>query len=149
MLCKTAAVTLAALCGALGPVACQQAAGNHNSTGSAQAAVSEKQETAMSADAQAAINALSWVTQADPAADAAKALATGNAELLAFSGRAKSFPGLTVAEYEGVKDIVGYRYFEGMGDVLYGDAHKALRRQARSYATQYNQVIYKAVSQGR
>ncbi len=93
---------------------------------------------------------LQWVKSADPVADATAALeakdSDGKLELIAFSGRGKSFPGLTKAQYESIEDHVTYRYAEGSGDIIYGATHKKLRQQLRDYVSQYNTIIYTEIS---
>lgn len=88
---------------------------------------------------------LAWLETADPVRDARLALADrsqGAIELIAFSGRGKSFPGLTMAEYDEIKNQVNYRMAEGSGDTLYGPTHKQLRKDLRNYASIYNRTIY-------
>lgn len=92
---------------------------------------------------------LQWVKTADADADARAALASagaGKVEIIGFSGRGKSFPGLSQAQYAEIEDRITYRLAKGTGDTIYGPTQKALRKDLRAYVSTYNTVIYDALT---
>lgn len=93
------------------------------------------------------VNQMQWINSADAEADAKKALQNNVPELLAFSGRGISFPGLTHPQYESIKDKVNYRVAKGSGDVLYGETHRMLRVKLKSYAKTYNTIIFNTLNE--
>lgn len=127
--------------------ACQQMAVEQEKTANSMAKDVTSASVEMTAQEQTAVDKLLWLETADASADASKALlAAGKPVLLAFSGRGKTHPGLTPAQYEQVKDVVSSEYVAGMGDVIFGDTHKAMRKRARAYTKAYNAVIFETVS---
>lgn len=95
------------------------------------------------------VEKLLWVKTANPKEDARKALEntdTDKVELIAFSGRGKSFPGLTKAQFAEVQPLVSYRFAKGSGDTLYGATQKNLRKQLHTYVSAYNKIIYDALT---
>ncbi|MEM6638625.1 MAG: hypothetical protein AAF610_01845 [Pseudomonadota bacterium] len=103
-------------------------------------------EGRMSRKEAKAVEAMSWVEGADPVADARAALRDPKSiELLAFASRALSFPGLSAEQYAEISKRVRYRVVQGAGDVLYGQAHRAMRRKVHAYATVYNAEIYRGL----
>lgn len=129
--------------------ACQQTQ-THNSVSKASQSSSKPDGTiVMSEKERQIVEALKWIQLADATDDAKAALKikkpTEKPVLIAFSGRGKTFPGLSKIQYETIKDRVTYRYAEGSGDIIFGPTHKKLRRELRDYVSEYNQIIYKAV----
>lgn len=124
--------------------ACQQVLPNNQL-----AAKNEIHETIEMSDKERDIvNKLNWVTTADAQKDAHKALnvtGTEKVEIIGFSGRGKSFPGLSSSQYQEIKDLVTYRLAEGTGDVIHGSTQLALRKELRQYVSQYNTIIYQAI----
>ena len=91
------------------------------------------------------IGQMSWVLSADPLADAQSSLASGAPELIAFSARFKSYPGLSPEEQAQISSKTSDKFPAGSADVLYGEAHSILRRALNDYAKIYNQAIYQAL----
>ncbi|MGB1010185.1 MAG: hypothetical protein ACPGVP_10705 [Thiolinea sp.] len=106
--------------------------------------------TDMKPEETAAIAGLQWLNDANPAENAANELTQANAQsrqpnLMAFAGRGISYPGLTKEQLALISDKVGHKIVEGSGDVIYGAAHREMRKKLRSYAIAYNQAIFTAV----
>ncbi len=127
---------------------CQQTQ-THNAASGTHHSVNTDVSSHMSDREKQIVKQLEWVQSADASIDARAALKAlgqnGKPQLIAFSGRGKSFPGLSKAQYVSIKDKVTYRYAEGSGDIIFGPRHKALRQGLRDYVSEYNQTIYKAV----
>lgn len=89
---------------------------------------------------------LYWVTQADAVADAKRAIAQNDKRFLAFGGRVISLPGIDMAQYPltVIRQACGYRVLRGTSDTLRVGESSAYRRQAYTYASQYNQRILAA-----
>lgn len=103
--------------------------------------------TDMSDMEKRAVARLIWVKDADAKADAKAALAGDTPPILhAFSGRMRSHPGLSPEEFEQIEARVTSTFVPGMGDVLHGETHKAMRRDVRDYAKAYNRDIYMALT---
>ncbi len=111
--------------------------------------IAPKEEVAMSAEEKAAIAPLLWVKTADAKSDAAKALVDDTKPVVhAFAGRMRSHPGLSPEEFAQIESRVTSTFVPGMGDVLHGASHKAVRREVRDYASDYNRRIYEALTAG-
>lgn len=97
----------------------------------------------MSEEEKAAVDQLAWLNTQNPAQDAQAMLAINGKkpELIAFSGRGLSYPGLSASDYTSIEKKVSYRIAEGSGDVIYGNAHLEMRKKLRDYAEVYNQTI--------
>ena len=90
---------------------------------------------------------LIWVRTADAEADAKAALAgEGLPVLHATSGRLRAHPGLSPEQYEQIATRVNSTFMPGMGDVIYGEAHRVLGREANAYAKAYNRLIFEALT---
>lgn len=140
----TALLPIALLIGLMG---CQQVS---TEDANSSTAATNNTKVEMSPKEQEVVNQMLWVQSADAKADANKSLsADGKPELIAFSGRGISFPGLSSSQYEDIKDSVTYRNAMGSGDVLFGPTHKALRSQLSDYASVYNTTIHMALLEKR
>lgn len=82
---------------------------------------------------------LKWLNYADPKVDARSAIQKQNFTLLAFAGRATSFPGIT-NELSSLQQC-GYHLIAGSGDVLKSKNDLKLRKQLYQYAATYNQLV--------
>lgn len=125
---------------------CQQV----SSTATAQPNETKKVAAEMTPKEAEIVKKLEWVKTADASADARNALATAGSdkvEIIGFSGRGKSFPGLTKAQYAEIENLVSYRLAKGTGDTIYGPTQKALRRDLREYVSSYNTIIYEALTE--
>lgn len=141
---KLSGFLLFALLGNL--MGCQQVSEKSTISGATNTAKAENIKVEMTPKEQEIVNKLQWVKTANAKAAAKTALSVnGKPELIAFSGRSMSFPGLTHAQYESIKDHVTYQFSEHGGDVIYGDTHKALRKQLRGYVSEYNKIIYSSL----
>lgn len=130
-------------------MACQQTSATATPAQKPTSASPQESNLDMNDKEKAVVTKLEWVKSANAKDDASKALAQTSAqsiELIAFSGRGKSFPGLTLEEYAEIESRVTYRFAEGSGDTLYGPTHKALRRDLRAYVSEYNKIIYGALT---
>ncbi|MFQ6312942.1 lipoprotein insertase outer membrane protein LolB [Lysobacter capsici] len=83
-------------------------------------------------------NVLSQLNLDDPAGDARADLAQGRARLIGVCGFSCVAPGVERGDSKGV---VGTYYLEGTSDVVEGDEHARLLKQAMHYAIVYNQSL--------
>lgn len=83
---------------------------------------------------------LKWLHYADPKADANLAIQKQDFTLLAFAGRATSFPGINNESYS-LRQQCGYRLLPESGDVLKSANDLSLRKQLYQYAAIYNQLV--------
>ena len=130
---------------ALSLMACQQISSTADTPPSEPTKV-----TAKMTDKEAEIVAkLEWVKTADAETDAREALASagsGKVEIIGFTGRGVSYPGLSKTEYAEIEKLVTYRLAKGTGDTIYGPTQKALRRDLRDYTSTYNTIVYDALT---
>jgi hypothetical protein len=91
-----------------------------------------------------AVEALSWLQDADAARDAAEARQQGDLRLLALAVRAPNLPGVPAEATARVERDCGIRYLEGTTDMVRGDNHLKLLQQARDYAAAYNRLMLEA-----
>ena len=132
----------------IGLSGCQKVSVDQKEAASAAASQAATAVT-LSAEEKMAVGKLSWVKNADAAADAKAALSSGGTpKLIAFSGRTRSHPGLTAEQYESIKDKVESQFAPGVSDTIHGDTHKAMLRSVRDYAAEYNMAIFKGVTAG-
>lgn len=87
-------------------------------------------------------NELSLLNLDDPAGDARANLAQGRARLIGVCGFSCLAPGIERGDGEGVD---GIHYLEGTSDVVEGDEHARLLKQAMRYAIAYNQSLVAAL----
>ncbi|MBL4871572.1 MAG: hypothetical protein JKX72_11530 [Robiginitomaculum sp.] len=133
----------------LGIIGCQQVEKDSETTTTSVANTSAND---MTPEEQGAVDNMQWVIGANAQIDADKALkkSRGNTgvkpELIAFSGRGIRFPGLTPDQYELIKDQVTYKIAKGSGDVIYGNTHMAMLKKLNKYSTDYNTIIFSALS---
>ena len=106
---------------------------NKNDVASADAAMSDQEKSA--------IEALSWVEDADPVADAKKAIARKDLKFLNTGTRGLSVPGVDEDKVKSLVDACGVVLLKGNGDVVFGDTHLEYLNKAMAYAEKYNQVI--------
>jgi hypothetical protein len=87
--------------------------------------------------------ALQWLLSADPEVDANLAIQRQDFSLLAFAGRATSFPGMgsTVST---LQQSCGYRLLPNSGDALRSKNALSLRKKLYQYAAAYNQLVVAA-----
>lgn len=83
---------------------------------------------------------LKWLLSADPIADANLAIQKQDFNLLAFAGRATSFPGIGSATST-LQQQCGYRLLPNSGDTLRSKSALSLRKRLYQYAAAYNQLI--------
>ena len=83
---------------------------------------------------------LKWLFSADPRADANLAIQKQDFNLLAFAGRATSFPGINNA-VSTLQQQCGYRLLPNSGDALRSESELILRKKLYQYAATYNQLI--------
>ena len=85
--------------------------------------------------------ALLWLLDADPIADAIRALATGDTRLLGVADFAVRIP---VTQNHGSRSLeteFGLRVLEGTSDCIFGEEHLRLNIMAREYARVYNDYV--------
>jgi hypothetical protein len=83
---------------------------------------------------------LKWLQYADPRADANLAIQKPDFRLLAFAGRATSFPGID-NESSALQQQCGYRLLANSGDALRSENELNFRKQLYQYAATYNQLV--------
>ena len=83
---------------------------------------------------------LKWLRYADPVADANFAIENQDFTLLAFAGRATSFPGMN-SDSSTLQQQCGYRLLPNSGDALRSESELILRKKLYQYAATYNQLI--------
>ena len=130
---------------ALGLTACQQV----SSTATAQPNQTTEAVNKMDTKEAEIVAKLEWVKTANAEADARNALTMADSEkieIIGFSGRGISFPGLTKSQYSEIENRVTYRLTKGTGDTIYGPTQKALRKELRAYVSTYNTIIYDALT---
>lgn len=86
---------------------------------------------------------LKWLLYADPKADANLAIQKQDFTLLAFAGRATSFPGLDNGS-SALQEHCGYRLLANSSDALRSENQLDLRKQLYQYAATYNQLVAEA-----
>ncbi len=88
-----------------------------------------------------AVEALSWLRQADAEQDAQVAIVHNDLRLLALSGRVPVLPGVEPDRSDDAKKRCGIRPLEGTTDIVLGDAHRNLLQRASDYAADYNRIM--------
>ena len=83
---------------------------------------------------------LEWLDDANPSVDAHLAIQKQNYTLLAFAGRATSFPGMN-SDSSTLQQQCGYRLLPNSGDALRSESELILRKKLYQYAATYNQLI--------
>jgi hypothetical protein len=83
---------------------------------------------------------LSWLNYADPKADANLAIEKQDFTLLAFAGRATSFPGIE-SESSILQQQCGYRLLANSSDALRSQSELHLRKKLYQYAATFNQLV--------
>ena len=83
---------------------------------------------------------LKWLKYADPKADANFAIEKQDFSLLAFAGRATSFPGIDSGS-SSLQQQCGYRLLANSGDALRSKDELNLRKQLYQYAATFNQLV--------
>jgi hypothetical protein len=81
-----------------------------------------------------------WLQYANPRADASFAIEKQDFTLLAFAGRATSFPGIG-NESSTLQQQCGYRLLANSGDALRSKEQLNLRKQLYQYAATFNQLV--------
>jgi hypothetical protein len=95
---------------------------------------------------------INWVYYADAKADANLAIAKQDFQLLAFSNRSVSLPGVDLQEnpLEKLQSSCGYRFLSGAGDTLKDQNALKRRKALQAYAIEYNRlVLSKCLSLGK
>jgi hypothetical protein len=83
---------------------------------------------------------LKWLPYADPRADANFAIEKRDFTLLAFAGRATTFPGIE-DQSSILQQQCGYRLLANSSDALRSESELSLRKQLYQYAKTYNQMV--------
>jgi hypothetical protein len=83
---------------------------------------------------------LKWLIYADPKADANLAIEKRDFTLLAFAGRATTFPGID-DESSTLQQQCGYRLLANSSDALHSENELSLRKQLYQYAATFNQLV--------
>ena len=83
---------------------------------------------------------IKWSPYADPKADANFSIQKQDFTLLAFAGRATSFPGID-SDSSTLQQQCGYRLLTSSGDVLRSKSELSKRKQLYQYAEAYNQLV--------
>ena len=137
---------------AVGLTGCQQMSNKAEAAPTGPTQTTENPIVNMSEKERAVVAKLDWVRTANAMQDAQKTLAKPSGEkpeIIAFSGRGKSYPGLTAEEYSEIEPFVTFRFAEGSGDVIQGPTHKQLRRDLRAYVKTYNKAVYESVTRNK
>jgi hypothetical protein len=82
---------------------------------------------------------LEWLNDANPSVDAYLAIQNQDYTLLAFAGRATSFPGMN-SDSSTLQQQCGYRLLPNSGDALRSESGLILRKKLYQYAATYNQL---------
>lgn len=86
------------------------------------------------------VKKLKAIVSGDPVADAEKAIVDGDVAYWGYHTRIKAVaPGIDDSQL-GDAEV---KFAPAMGDVIYGEDHRVLRKQFIEYAEAYNQVIQK------
>lgn len=86
---------------------------------------------------------LSWLDYVDPKADANIAIEKGDFRLLAFSGRARSFPGIENHANQ-LQQQCGYQLLANSSDAVDLETGLGDRKKLYLYAAAYNQIVSSA-----
>jgi hypothetical protein len=86
---------------------------------------------------------LKWLHYVDPTADANLAIQKQNFTLLAFAGRATSFPGID-SDSTTLQQQCGYQLLSNSGDAMRSENELSLRKKLYQYAAAYNQLVVAA-----
>jgi len=100
----------------------------------------------LSASEAAAVAALQWLDDADPAADAERAMREGRLTLLTLGGRGQSLPGVPVEFQTEALSKCFARLVPGAVDTVLGDSHLAYLQRAYDYAARYNRSMLRVCS---
>lgn len=92
-------------------------------------------------ETQNAISQLHWVEQFDLKSEIANSIKQKDFRLLVIAKRGPNVPGIELNQQTSLKSSCGEKYLEGVGDVLFGDAHKKLYDKAIQLASEYNRLI--------
>jgi hypothetical protein len=87
---------------------------------------------------------LKWLGYADPKADAYLAIEKKDFNLLAFAGRATSFPSLENQDIDIYPQQCGYKFLPNSGDALTSQSELNLRKRLFQYAAIYNRLVLNA-----
>ncbi len=88
---------------------------------------------------------LNWLDYADAKADANLAIQNRQFHLLAFAGRAMSFPGLEPEQVH-LKNQCGYQVLANSSDALTSTKQHQQRKALYQYAATYNRLVSAACS---
>ena len=91
------------------------------------------------------VEGLKWLVNADPTADAKKALEEDDIRLKAVYGYTLYIPGTKPEQFDNYKNKYGIVPIEGTSDVIKNEKHEKLNSLAIEYAKQYNRMIIKGV----
>jgi hypothetical protein len=86
---------------------------------------------------------LTWLEYVDPKADANIAIQKGDFRLFAFTGRARTFPGLE-DDVEDIQRQCGYQLLANSSDGLNVETALSGRKKLYQYAATYNQLVFDA-----
>ena len=86
---------------------------------------------------------LTWLDYVDPKADANIAIQNGDFRLFAFTGRARTFPGLE-DDIEQIQRQCGYQLLANSSDGLTVETAISGRKKLYQYAATYNQLVSNA-----
>ncbi|WP_444995296.1 hypothetical protein [Aliikangiella sp. IMCC44359] len=92
-------------------------------------------------ETQNAISQLRWVEQFDLKSEVANSIKQKDFRLLVIAKRGPNVPGIELNQQASLKSSCGEKYLEGIGDVLFGDAHKKLYDKAIQLASEYNRLV--------
>jgi hypothetical protein len=93
---------------------------------------------------QDALSALDWVHSVDVEHEVEDSISDNDFRLFVIAKRGPNVPGIELDQQEELKALCGERYLDGVGDVVYGDAHKKLYASAIQFASEFNERIVKS-----
>ena len=94
-----------------------------------------------------AVSSLSWLRDADAERDVWQASRQGDTRLYMFASRIPTLPGVPAEILNQAKANCGIRTLPGSSDMVQGDLHLKLLRQAQDYAATYNRLMLDACLQ--
>lgn len=83
---------------------------------------------------------LTWLDDVDAKTDANNAIQNGDFRLLAFTGRARTFPGIE-DDISQIQQQCGYQLLANSSDALNVETELSARKQLYQYAATYNQIV--------
>ncbi len=90
------------------------------------------------------MEALAWVEDARPEADAKAALARGDTRLFGIASRVTVLPGVPSDQYATYTARCGVKLLRGSGDQVYGARQLERMEKMTAYAKRYNRIVMDA-----